>query len=260
MLRYPGGKWKAAKWIIQNFPIHTTYVEVFGGGASVLLQKQKSRTEVYNDINQGVVNVFQVMRDVEKSKELMRLLDLTPFAYDEYLDCYNEPLNDVDYARRMIARSFMGIGSDSVFRQNGFRRGFNNKELNANNNLFSYSENIPMFTERLKSVIIENMDYKDLIKMYDNPSTLFYVDPPYLDEVLSIKRQYYEHKFDLEEHKELAEILRNVKGKVVLSGYPSELYDTLYLGWNKTMKDLIVGDGSKRYETIWVNRPDLTLF
>jgi DNA adenine methylase len=104
VLRYPGGKYKMAKWIISHFPQHDFYVEPYGGAGSVLMRKQKVMGEIYNDLDGGVVNVFRVLRDPEKAKELERLIRLTPFAYEEYKCAYDPWDNDIEYARRVIFR------------------------------------------------------------------------------------------------------------------------------------------------------------
>lgn len=259
IVRYPGGKWKCAPWIISHLPRHEVYVEVFGGGASVLLQKSPSRTEIYNDIDNRVVNIFKVLRDKEKAALLTRQLELTLFSSEEYGDCFSTPIDEVDDARMMICRSFMGIGSDSIFRRNGFRRGFKNKKLDSNNIFFTYLDSMPFFVSRLQSVIVENLDWEKLIKIYDSPSTLFYVDPPYLDEVCTSRSVTYSHPFTRDQHLELANVLNSVQGNVVISGYHSDLYDTLFDGWYSTTKGAISGMGKHRVEKIWIKKPENTL-
>ena len=260
VLRYPGGKWKCAEWIISHFPRHEVYCEVFGGGASVLMRKQPSRTEIYNDIDADVVNVFRVLRDEEKAKRLEFLLSLTPFAVDEYGFCYGETTNEIDAARVMIFRSFCGIGSDSIFRMNGFRRGFKNGKLDPNTSISSYLECVPFFVERLRDVIVENLDWRKVIKTYDSKDTLFYVDPPYLDEVCTSRSVTYAHPISREEHVELANILNACQGNVVISGYESELYASLYAGWFTAVKKAISGMGKHRVEKIWIKRQENSLF
>ena len=260
VLRYPGGKWKCADWIISHFPRHEVYVEVFGGGASVLMRKQPSRTEIYNEIDAQIVNVFRVLRDEAKAKRLTELLSLTPFAADEYGWCYGDPSNEIDAARMVIFRSFTGVGSDSIFRMNGFRRGFKNKKLDANNAFSSYADCIPIFVDRLRNVIIENLDWSDVIKMYDTKETLFYVDPPYLDEVCTSRSVTYSHPMERGQHIALANILNGVAGNVVISGYQSDLYTQLYEGWFSTTKNAISGMGKHRVEKIWIKRQENSLF
>lgn len=121
-LRYHGGKWRLAPWIISHFPAHRVYVEPFGGGASVLLRKPRVEREVYNDLDEDVVNLFQVLRDAGRSGQLIELLRLTPFARTEFEDSYEPTSDPVERARRLVVRSYMGFGS-SVFvnHATGFR-------------------------------------------------------------------------------------------------------------------------------------------
>lgn len=261
VLRYPGGKWKCAEWIISHFPRHEVYCEVFGGGASVLMRKTPSRTEIYNDINGRVVNVFRVLRDEEKSKRLFRALELTPYAFDEYKACFGFPADDVDDARMLICRSYMGFGSDSVFRNNGFKHGFKNHKLDSNNTFQSYLKNIPLFINRLKNVVIENMDCFTLISKYDSEKTLFYVDPPYLKKTLTKYAPEYPHEFETDEqHSSLAEMLNGCQGNVILSGYSSDLYSKLYKDWAISTKKVVTGIGSTRSEMLWIKRQENSLF
>jgi len=121
-LRYHGGKWRSAKKIIQHFPPHMTYVEPFGGGASVLLRKRRSKNEIYNDLDGDIVNVFKVLRDTSSSKELLRLLELTPFSRDEMYLGWKETDDPIEQARRCIVRSHMGFGSAGATKgRTGFR-------------------------------------------------------------------------------------------------------------------------------------------
>lgn len=260
VLRYPGGKWKCADWIISHFPRHEVYVEVFGGGASVLMRKQPSRTEIYNEIDAQIVNIFRVLRDEAKAKRLTELLNLTPFAVQEYQDCYTPPIDDIDAARKVICRSFFGIGSDSIFRMNGFRRGFKNKKKDSNNAFASYIECLPYFVDRMRTVIIENLDWNDLVKIYDSPTTLFYVDPPYLDEVCTSRSVTYSNPFTREQHIALANVMGGCAGNVVISGYHSDLYTQLFEGWFATSKNAISGMGRHRVEKIWIKRQENSLF
>jgi DNA adenine methylase len=124
-LRWHGGKWKLAPWILTHFPRHRTYVEPFGGAASVLLRKARSHAEVYNDLDDWVVNLFQVLRNEAMASRLIAQLRLTPFARSEFETVreIDEAVGDpVECARRLIIRSFMGFGSNAHSgRTTGFR-------------------------------------------------------------------------------------------------------------------------------------------
>ena len=254
VIRYPGGKFTIAPWIIQHFPAHSIYVEPYGGGASVLMAKPRSKAEIYNDINSDVVNIFRILRDPEQAKELQRLCDLTPYAFEEYREAY-EPTDDpIEKARRMIFRSFAGIGSDSAFRYNGYRSRFKDSKskLTDAHSWATWPRSVPCFVDRLKAVCIENRPALDIFKMYDHLETLFYVDPPYLGSIR--ERNLYPNELHSDDdHSSLAGILSNLKGSVIISGYRSDLYDTLFKGWKCYERSAKAQNGLARVECIWMN-------
>jgi len=255
VLRYPGGKYLMAKWIVSHFPSHNLFVEAFGGAASVLLAKQRSNGEIYNDLNGDVVNVFRVLRDPTSSKHLQKLLRLTPFSIDEYKSCY-EPVNEpIEKARRMIFRSFAGIGSDSVFQNNGFRYSKHNKSGTVPaQGWMRFPDAINSFTKRLQGVLINNLDALDIIQKYDGTDTLFYLDPPYLGSTRSTESVRYDHEMlGSISHELLAELLHSIKGMIILSGYTSPLYEKLYPDWRVMKKVSKSQIGSKRVECLWLS-------
>ena len=119
-LRWHGGKWILAQWIIGHFPKHQAYVEPFGGAASVLIRKPVSYAEIYNDLDHTVVNFFKVLRS-DRAQELVEVLRLTPFSRVEFMEAYGESDDPVERARRLVIRSFMGFGSNGHNRSTGFR-------------------------------------------------------------------------------------------------------------------------------------------
>src|SRR6185312_12415259 len=119
LLNYFGGKWNAGPWIISHFPDHEIYVEPFGGGASVLLQKPRSKREIINDIDLEIVNLYRVMRNAWP--ELERLLKLTPHSRVEYQDAYEDSNDMVEQARRTLVKSYFGIGYSQFHKGNGMR-------------------------------------------------------------------------------------------------------------------------------------------
>lgn len=259
-LRYHGGKWRIAKWIVSHFPKHRVYIELFGGGASVLMQKPRSYAEVYNDAWDTVVNVFRVLRDPVQAKELERLIRLTPFSRTEFDYCMNpNPDTDdpVELARQTIFRSIAGFGSASINPQyaTGFRANSNRSGTTPSHDWMNYPDHIASFTERLQGVVIENQDYARVIEQHDSPQSLFYVDPPYVHCTRNMKRKNAAYALELDDtgHRQLADQLHHVKGMVVLSGYHSALYDELYADWTSVQMDTH-GDGAvDRTEVIWMN-------
>lgn len=256
VMRYPGGKYSLAKWVISHFPAHETYVELFGGAASILMRKPRSVGEVYNDLNGEVVNVFRVLRNYEQAIELARLLELTPYAHEEYDLAYEYCDEPVEKARRMIFRSFAGYGSDSVTRPNAGFRGFKNKQSGATsaNEWTNFPKEIIVFAKRLQGVDIEQREAINLIPMFDRQDTLFYADPPYLASVRSPNgsvRYKYEMKED--EHIKLAERLHQIKGMAIVSGYPSDLYKQLYADWRFTAKSSHTQRAKPSTECLWLS-------
>lgn len=251
VLRYFGGKWKIAPWIIEHLPPHRIYCEPFGGGASVLLRKTRSYAEVYNDLNSEVVNVFQVLRDPVLSKKLERLLRLTPFSRDEFLESYKEAKDPTECARRTIVRAFMGFGSNSVNRKNktGFRANSKRSGTTPAQDWRNYPACVKFFSDRLSGVIIENKDYARILEDHDSPDTVFYVDPPYVQETR--KKNCYQHEFNDADHAALLERLKGLSGAVLLSGYEHPSY--FLPGWEHKKKQTFADGARPRTEMLWLN-------
>jgi DNA adenine methylase len=260
VMRYPGGKYKLASWVISHFPAHETYVELFGRAASVLLRKPRSIGEVYNDLDGDVVNVFRVLRNREQAAELARMLVLTPYANEEYRLAY-EPCDDpIERARRMIFRSFAGHGSDSLTRSHAGFRGHRNKEsgVTAAQEWVNFPREIAIFTERLQGVCIEQREATKLVPIFDRTATLFYADPPYLKITRSSRSVKYRNEMTDQDHSELAAALHQTKGMVIVSGYPSELYDRLYSGWRCVKKSSHAQNAKPSTECLWLSPNILT--
>lgn len=261
VLRYHGGKYRLAKWIISNFPQHRTYVEPFGGGASVLMQKPRAYAEIYNDKWDTVVNVFKCLRDPEKANILEKALELTPFSRTEFLNCGEiniQQISDpVERARLTIFRSFAGFGSASTNAKyaTGFRANSNRSGTTPAHDWANFPANIKSFTERLKGVVIENKDYAEVISQHDSADTLFYIDPPYVHSTRNMRRgnAAYEYELSDKDHMALADILKSVKGMVVLSGYNSPLYEGMYADWARRDKETFADGASKRTESLWIS-------
>ena len=267
IIRYYGGKWRLASWIISHFPKHRIYVEPYGGAGSVLLQKPRSYAEIYNELDEEVVSLFEVVRDKEKGAELKRLLKLTPYARKEFENSYIKSNDPIEQARRTIVRAFMGYGSDSVTRNDktGFRANNLCSGTFSSSDWKTYPDALKGITERMQGVVIESLPALDIIKKYDSDITLFYVDPPYLPGTcyMRLYSSTYRHTMTIDDHKLLAEVLLNLKSMVVLSGYSSELYNELFKDWT-LLKNSHVGQagnnkGSKiNTECLWISPNTVT--
>lgn len=251
ILRYHGGKWRLAKWIISHFPQHRIYVEPFGGAASVLLQKERCYSEVYNDLDNEIVNLFKVARD--NGKELVNKLELTPFAKEEFLLSYECSDDHLEQARRTVVRSFQGFGSNALGKLTGFRANTTRSGTTPSHDWANYPECLKAIIERLQGVVIENKDALEIIKQHDTQDTLFYVDPPYHFSTRDYGRDY-KHEISEDDHKKLAAQLNLVHGYVVLSGYRCDLYDELYKSWLRIDKNSHADGAKDRIESIWLNK------
>lgn len=257
ILRYHGGKWLLGPWIISHFPEHRVYVEPFGGGASVLLQKERSYGEVYNDLDGEVVNLFKVVRDF--GHELESLLVATPFARDEFLLAYEPSDDPIEQARRTVARSFMGFGSAAACgAKTGFRANSNRSGTTPAHDWVNFQNCLPALIDRLRGVVIENKDASEVMLQHDTPETLHYVDPPYVFDTRSMGNPYckkgYKYEMTDDQHRELASTLRELSGMVIVSGYACPLYDEeLYPGWYRVERPAMADGARPRVEVLWMN-------
>lgn len=250
VLRWHGSKWRIAPWVISHFPAHRIYLEPFGGGAGVLLRKPRSETEIYNDLDGDVVNLFRVLRD--RPDDLARAIALTPYARDEYDGLYREREDPVDRARALIARSFMGTSSKGALEKSGFDTRINpDGYISRLRSLLSVPDQVFAIADRLARVVIENGDAVALIRRHDRADCLIYLDPPYVPEKRGGK--YYRHEMDRSAHRRLLEAARDLAAMVIISGYPSELYDTSLTGWRRATLAARTDGAHERTEVLWIN-------
>jgi DNA adenine methylase len=262
-LRWHGGKWLLAPWVLAHCPPHRVYVEPFGGAASVLLRKPRSYAEVYNDLDQGVVNLFRVLRDPADAAELRRRLALTPFAREEFEGSYVVSEEPIEEARRLVVRSYMGFGSAGTVRgvKTGFRACSTRAGTTPAHDWADYAEAIAGIAERMRGVIVESRPAIQVMRSHDGPETLHYVDPPYLPETRSNKSRrgrlgyhVYAHEMAAEDHADLLTALLELSGMVVLSGYPAPLYDEALKDWKRVERQALADGARPRTEVLWLNQ------
>jgi DNA adenine methylase len=253
ILRYFGGKWLLAPWIIDHLPAHRVYVEPFGGAASVLLRKPRSYAEVYNDLDSSVVGLFRALRDPALAAELERRVRLTPFAREEFELAYQASDDPLERARRLVVRSFMGFGSDghnAAAGMTGFRANSNKSGTTPAHDWVTWPDEIAAFCRRLAGVVVENRDAREVMAQHDAPATLHFVDPPYLHETRDPKHGYA-HEMTADDHEALLDFLSGLMGMVVLCGYPSPRYDRL--GWLRVDRKAFADGARARTECLWLN-------
>lgn len=251
-MRYYGGKWRIAPWIVGLMPPHEIYVEPFGGAASVLLQKPRANCEVYNDLYADVVNVFKQLRDAPDA--LLRGIFLTPYSRDEYEAAYEPTSDPLEAARRFVYRSTAGIGSHSSHKVNGFRTSLCDMRYSSAASWASMPETLQMVIARLRGVIIENRDAAEVMRSKDGGNTLHYVDPPYMGLTRKNVGKGYKHELlQAEQHESLLTLLKTLEGKVMVSGYDHELYADILSGWSKQSTTARDQQNANRREVLWMN-------
>lgn len=253
ILRYHGGKWRIAPWVISHFPPHKVYVEPFGGSAAVLIQKERAITEIYNDLDAELFNLFKVMRDEAQARELYYLLKWTPHSRKEYDAAFETSDDPVEQARRSLVKVWFGMHTKGLKEKSGFDTRVNNDGYCGRVNSFvKISDLLELYRERLTGVILECVDALKLLDRHDSINTLTYLDPPYVPDTRSGKLYRYEMTND--DHRALAEKNRKSKGMIIISGYPSDLYDQeLYSDWVRVDRKAHTDGGHERIEALWLN-------
>lgn len=262
VVRWHGGKYRLAPWVISHFPPHRVYVEPFGGGGSVLMQKPRSTAEIYNDLDDEVVDLFRVLRDPEQAARLHELLLLTPFSRTEFFAAYETVRDPIERARRLLVRSFMGFGSDghNAAVRTGFRANSNRSHTTPAHDWANYPDVVPALTRRLRTVVIECRPALQVMASHDAPDVLHYLDPPYLPETRSKKSRRgklayhaYKHEMTVADHRQLLAGVKRLKGMVVISGYAADLYEKSLKDWHRHEIAALADGARKRTEVVWLN-------
>ena len=268
VLRYQGAKWRLAPWIIGHFPQHRVYVEPFGGSASVLLRKPRSYAEIYNDLDKEVVSLFRILRDPESAARLIELLELTPYSRDEFVMAYQPVVDPMERARRLLVRAGMGFGNSSAINDNlhlsgfrpgtGFRSNSNRSNTHPGMDWRRHPGTLPAVIDRLRGVVVENMDALALMAQHDSAETLHYCDPPYVHSTRSkgnkdCAKHLYRHEMDDDGHRILATFLAGLQGFALVSGYRCDLYDEIFAGWQRVDKSCHADGARDRVESLWLS-------
>lgn len=259
---YFGGKTRQAERIASLLPPHEHYVEPFAGSLAVLLAKPRSAMETVNDIDGDLMTFWRVLRD--QPEDLTRMCALTPHSRAEQQAAYDlDDMSDLERARRVWVVLSQGRGA--TLRRTGWRFYSNpaNSTLSMPGYLNAYVDRILPAAERIAGVSLECRDALDIISTYGtHPDVLLYCDPPYLGCTRAVN---YRHEITSDDdHRALGEALRACKATVVLSGYPSPLYDEMFGDWHRIESSAWTGNGIRngaskvdgnRVEVLWSNRP-----
>ena len=257
IIRYPGSKWGIARWIIDHFPPgyeKMVYLEPFAGSGAVFFNKLPGCVETINDMDGDVVNLFRVLR--ERPEDLRRALELTPYSREEY-DLAFEPCDEpLEKARRFMVKTTQAIGA-KMDGKCGWR---NHKQTKIGGTACKWNgitDTIDAAARRLKGdtthlVQIERMDALRLIRRYNTPEALIYLDPPYVRSTRKSGR-LYSCEMTNDQHQEMLEIITHTRAMVVISGYVNDLYTQYLSGWNMYKTKTHTTSAEVVEETIWTN-------
>jgi len=258
------------KKLLPLFPPHTHYCEPFFGGGSLFFAKQPSLIETINDRNSEVVNFFRVLRDDNKFSELYRKINLIPYAREE-INYFNQH-NNTDPIERAIAffvthrLSFSGKGNHAGF---SFARTATCRGMAGTvSKYLSAIDMMPEISARLKHAQIEHLDFEQCMKNVDSPDTFIFCDPPYLPKTR--RNGGFKVEMTEEDHKRFLALCISLSGKILICGYPNDLYDEVLRSWQtrewqtasyaagRTRKTRILGEGAAlkmqpRIEKVWFN-------
>ncbi|EPG5098682.1 DNA adenine methylase [Acinetobacter baumannii] len=260
LIRYHSGKFRLAPWVLSHFPSHTCYTEAFGGAAGVLLQKPRPYAEVYNDLDGEIVNLFRVLRNEEHRNKLIEQLVFTPYSRDDFQEAW-EPCDDsIEKARRLIIRAQMGFGSAGASKGiTGFRIDTKRAYGTAQALWVTYPNHLAIVGQRLSGVLIENRPAIQVLRDHDDLETLHYVDPPYVHDTRysgAKTGRVYRHEMSDQDHEELLKVLLELEGKVIVSGYPSEIYNDYLAKWKRVDTSARISSGrgtDVRTECLWIS-------
>ncbi|MDR0673310.1 MAG: DNA adenine methylase [Zoogloeaceae bacterium] len=257
-LRYFGGKWAIAPWIIEHMPEHRVYVEPFGGAASVLLRKPRSKVEIYNDLDDEIVGLFRILQSPDRCRELVRILKRTPYARREFEQAFLQTADPLIRAQRAIIRAYMSFHHTALFNpgKNTFANA-RHRQKTGHCKAFewnTYPRHLAHVCRRLRGVVIDHLDALDVIRVQDTADALFFVDPPYVAST-RCKGSCYRHEMSDGQHLAFLALLKTVRGRVMISGYASALYDDTLAGWQRlTRKHYAAASGAKdRTEVLWIS-------
>jgi len=264
-----GGKNRLAPKIIELIPEdHIVYCEPFGGAASVLLNKPRSRVEVYNDLNEGLFSLFTVLADEQHFARFYGQLVLQRWsrqAFAKHLERWKASSDVVERAMAfyVLARQSFG-GTCTTF---GYERGRNSNKVPS---FLNALDRLPDIHERTNGIIVENNDWKRVLGAYDTPETVFYADPPYVPQTRRSKDDYA-HELTYDDHVDLVDRLLSLQGRTMLSGYAHEVYGPLEaaggrrLEWDYTSSaagttriSMPSLESKKRTECLWLH-PEIPL-
>lgn len=260
IMKIHGGKYYLSEFIINHFPnnyAEMTYVELFGGAASVLTNKNRSIREIYNDLHAPTANIF--LNLVKRPDEFIELISELEYKEESFQAAKLAGLVfQYDYlpsaVSELVLRRMSRGGMKQHFSWSERLRGGRPGDLNA---WETFKSLLPKIAERMKGVEILNDSAASLVPKYNDSNTLIYLDPPYVKTTRTSK-SVYDCEMTDEEHRQLATAVLASTAKIIVSGYDCPLYKELYKGWRVVKKEVPNNSGQgkkkqRRVECIWLN-------
>lgn len=265
-VRWLGGKHRLAASLAAMLPPHRLYAEVFGGAAHVLFAKPPSQIEIYNDVDEGLITFWRVLRDPLQSLRLEYNLSRTPYSrrvYEHNRTTWRGVADPVERALRWFVIARMSFGGNF-----GGSWGYG-RTINPARAWTNVRATIRKARTRLQQVVVEHGDWFDVIQRYDDPQTLYYLDPPYTHAQRRAGR--YRHELSDSDHERLVDLLLAIQGSAIISGYANPIYTRLeQAGWpryerhttcsaaGRTRRSGLAQPGAvlahqKRIECLWVS-------
>ncbi len=283
LLKWPGGKGNLLHDLLPLIPYDEVFVDVFGGGGSVLLNRHPSPVEVYNDLDGNLVNLFRVMQHPQHCVELERRLRSTLYSKSEFVKAIAiirgdaAPSDDIEQAWAMFVNMNQSVVGRVIRTQGNWARAAISVsgESAVIAGWKSIIRRMPQMYQRLSQVMVEERDAVECVEYWDGPATVLYADPPYVHDT-RVEDTYYAHEMTNEQHEALIAALIAAKGKVVVSGYDHPIYNQLdEKGWDRieintvthmTASQRSKGEGwdrevkprGERTEVIWLNQQATT--
>jgi DNA adenine methylase len=256
LFSYPGSKHRLAPQYQRLYPRHRVFVDLFGGSGAVIARQAQRATEIYNDLDSSVVNVFTVIKDVAGRDHVLRLLKDSATDRRQYDHCKavlaDERESSARRAWAFIVAGTVGFGGHPALVYGWIKQERQRRDLR------NLAAKVLWWHDRLRNVHLVNKTWSEVIDQYDSPDTLFFADPPYLAQVLRRPReQYYRHVMDVDAHIELIERLRTIEGRCILCGYNHPAYTELLFYWRKfcfSARETMGGKrAGRRQEIAWLD-------
>jgi DNA adenine methylase len=260
LVKYPGGKSYLCNWIISLFPKNyenMIYVEPAVGGGSIILNKKPSTTEVINDINDNLINIYYAIKlCFNEFVNQLKFLTYDEETFKEALINSNLPFDDLIDAA-VNEYTLLRISRGALKKNFAYSNRLRNNLPGDQNAWETSIDNLYNIRERLKNVEVKNRDFREILSKYTNENTFIYIDPPYMKST-RVSKDIYDHEFSERDHQDLLGLIIDSKISILISGYSSNLYNTKLKDWNRHQKIVISNSGQTKTkgfktEILWAN-------